>query len=204
MMNTDHRVKVSLNGWSTLHLHNILHQGTRCVFLKMKQTYIFIIEYTFLKCRGEMFKTNVRWGSEPGLTTPRSADSSPAVSLFLTLRTECWQCWDVMETAGLWNVRAAVYIGPGVVRAAIILVSRGNRSGLMGPRALLGVDLRCGWMSSVWSQLSHTHTRKHTVLTLQLSPEETLHPGSNWKFQSNRSFPCFIHLGTIFLFFTVW
>lgn len=49
-----------------------------------------------------------------------------------------------METAGLWNLRGTVYIGPGVVRAAIILVSRGNRSGLMGPCALLGVDLSCG------------------------------------------------------------
>lgn len=169
----------------------------------MKQTYIFITEYTFLKCRGEMFKTNVRWGSEPGLTTPRSADSSPAVSLFLTLRTECWQCWDVMETAGLWNVRAAVYIGPGVVRAAIILVSRGNRSGLMGPRALLGVDLRCGWMSSVWSQLSHTHTQTRGPNTAAQSWGDA---PSRFKLKVpvQQIVSVFHSSGNYFLFFTVW
>lgn len=38
-----------------------------------------------------------------------------------------------MEKAGLWNIHQAVYIGPGVVRAAIIRGFRGNRSGVMGP-----------------------------------------------------------------------
>lgn len=123
---------VSMVTGCPLYLENILHQEARCVFKNEVNIYLYN-EDTFLKFRGEKSKNKVRWGSASAQTTPCSADSAPPpVSLFLTVWAECWQCWDVMETAGLWNIRTAVYIGPGAVRAAIMLVSGGNRSGLMG------------------------------------------------------------------------
>lgn len=88
-----------------------------------------------------------RWGSRPGCDHTSGLRSSHHVSLFRL----SWLNVGSVET--WWKRQDSVYLRPGVVRAAA-----GGTDLVLWARVSLGVDLSAGWMSSVWSRLTHTHT----------------------------------------------
>lgn len=74
--------------------------------------------------------------------------------------------------AWLWNIHRGVYIGPGVVRAAIIHSSGGTDLVLWAPVSL-GVDLASVWMSSVYSRPPARLTHNSAANEMSLSPNTT-------------------------------
>lgn len=126
-----------------------------------------------------------RWGSKP--CHGHTFHSSHHVSHFS--ESPAWMLAVLRRDgkAQLWNIHHAVYIGPGVVRAAIIHASGGTDLVLWAPVSL-GVDLTSGWMSSVWSQPPAQLTHNSAANQVSLSPNTTAQSWRDTPFQVSNTF----------------